>query len=118
MARFGISATELDVLSFFACEPERFDPDAVWFYNDNAYTTVRGRTTLTFAVQPSSGDVRLRLLFDDAVVYELNALAVDDLLYHRDGDRETLELRLDARDRLWVSVDPAISIRHQVIESF
>jgi hypothetical protein len=113
MAQSGISATELEILSFFACEPERRDADVIWFYNDNAYRVVRGRATLSFALQPSCADVRLRLLFDDVVVYEMNALAVDDVRYHRDGDRETLEIRIGARDTLWVTIDPAICLRHE-----
>jgi len=39
---------------------------------------------------------------------------VEDIRYHNDKDREILEIRLNDRDRLWLRVNPAITIAHQL----
>lgn len=111
-----ISAEELELLSFFEVEPDRLDADVPWPYNDFAYQVSRGEYSLSFAVQPAYRDVRIILKRGDTVLYELNAVGIDDLKYHNDKNHEVLEIVLNERDRLWLVLQPDITIRHQATE--
>lgn len=114
--RYGVSAGELDLLSFFACAPESLDKDVPWASNDHGYRIERGDAGLHFAIAPSCRDVRIRWSVGASLVYELNALAVEDVRYHRDSERETLEIAIDDRQSIFLSIDPAIVVRHEVRE--
>lgn len=113
-----ITATELDLLTFFEAEPHRADADEPWLLNDMAYEYSAGRNRLSFAVAPSYKDVRIVLRDDERVLYELNAMAVDDIEYLSDGGgrNESLRITLSARDTLTIRLKPAIAIT-QVLTS-
>ena len=110
----SISAEELDLLTFFEVEPKMREVDIPWLYNDSVYEVVREDLHLSFAVAPSYKDVRIILKRGEHLLYELNAMDVEDIRYHNEKDREILEIRLNDRDRLWLRVKPAITIAHQL----
>lgn len=111
-----ISAQEWELLSFFAVEPQRLDPDIGWPYNDFSYVIERDDLTLTCAIAPAYKDVRLTLTRNDGTLYELNALSVADVRYRRDDGTEVIEIVLSERESIRLCVEPHISIR-QVIRA-
>ena len=111
-----ITIEELDLLGFFSVEPTRLDPDVPWPYNDFAYAVERGGFSLSFAIAPAYRDVRIVLTSGSETTYELTAVGVEDVRYHKDGARETLEIVVTPRERLWLRIWPSISIRHQVTD--
>jgi len=108
-----VSATELDLLTIFECQPELRDEDEPWFLNDALYAFRDGSMSGSFAIAPSSRDVRLILKMDNEVVYEFNGLDVADVLYRDENGQETLEIVINATDRISVRLKPAISVRHE-----
>jgi hypothetical protein len=112
-----ISAEELDLLSFFSSEPKQRDADVPWPYNDSLYEANVDGVSLSFAVAPAYKDVRIILKTGEHIVYELNAVGVDDVKYHNDGGRETLEIIVSPRDRLWLRVAPRIQVSHTLAAS-
>lgn len=112
-----LSANELDLLTFFECKPELQDKDVVWIYNDALYTFTAGGLSISCAIAPSYKDVRLILKNEKGVLYELNAMGVDDIRYHNDGGRETLEIIIKGSDRLWLYLKPTISITQEIKET-
>ncbi|WOB06864.1 hypothetical protein [Piscinibacter gummiphilus] len=112
-----ITADELELLTFFAIEPKRLDPETTWPYNDFVYEVKRGDMSLSFAIHPAYKDVRIILKHLCASLYELNAVGVEDLKYHNDSGKESLEVIISAKDKLWLRIDPSICIGHQTSES-
>jgi len=111
-----ITVDELELLGFFSVEPKRLDPDVPWPYNDFAYSVERGGLSLSFAVAPAYKDVRIIVSSGSETMYELNAVGVEDVKYHKDGVRETLEVVVTPRDRVWLRLWPHINIAHQVAD--
>lgn len=111
-----ITIEELDLLGFFAAEPTRLDPDVPWPYNDFLYAAERGGLSLSFALAPAYKDVRIIITLGTATVYELSAMGVDDVKYHKDGLLETLEIVVTPSDRLVLSIWPSIKIDHRSID--
>jgi len=111
-----ISATELDLLTFFEAEPSKRDAEVPWLYNDLLYEWQQESLSLTFAVAPSYKDVRIILKQADAAIYELNAVGVEDVRYHNDGGREALEVIIAPHDRLWISLKPHVFLGHEAKE--
>lgn len=109
----AISADDLDLLTFFECEPKLRDADVPWIYNDALYEFSLGGLSLSCAVAPSYKDVRLILKNGLHILYELNAMNVSDVRCHKDGNREALEIELSDHDRLLVRLKPSISISHE-----
>ena len=112
-----ISATDLDLLTFFETEPTARDEGTPWPYNDFAYVDWQNDFVLTFSVAPAYKDVRIVLARAEVTVYELNALSVEDVLYQREKGREILEIIVNSRDRLSLSLKPGVSIAHRVSEN-
>ncbi|WP_172205386.1 hypothetical protein [Niveibacterium sp. COAC-50] len=112
----AISADELDLLTFFECEPKLRDADVPWTYNDALYEFSLGELSLSCAVAPSYRDVRIILKSGTHILYELNAMGVADVRYHNEGNRELLEIELGNHDQLWVRLKPAIGICHEARE--
>ena len=112
----SISVDELDLLTFFECEPKTLDSDMPWVYNDLLYEFTSGEYSLSFAIAPAYIDVRLNIKREQEMFYELNALGMDNVIYHSDNGRETLELVINAQDRLWLRLKPHISITHDAKE--
>lgn len=108
----SLTLDAFQLLNFFGVEPVRLDADTPWPYNDFSYEIIRGDLVLAFSLFPAYKDVRITLNRNGATVYELSAMCVDDIRYHNEKQRETLEIVLNPRDVLWLAVSPAISIRH------
>lgn len=111
-----ITATELDLLTFFEVEPKKLDPDISWPYNDFLYEVVRDDLSLSFSVAPAYKDIRIIFKKGEVVLYELNAVGVEDLKYHNDKGRETLEIVIHEEDILWLCLKPTIYLKHEARE--
>lgn len=109
-----ISAEELDLLSFFEVEPKKKDRDVPWPYNDFLYEVVQGDLRLSCAVAPAYKDVRIILKRGASVIYELRAMDLTDVKYHKDKGREVLAFVLNARETVWLRLKPEISISQEV----
>ncbi len=107
-----ISASELDLLTFFESEPTFLDPKDPWPYTDAAYSVIRGDLELSFSVAPAYKDVRIVLKREAETLYELNAVGVLDVKYHYDSGRETLETAFVNGGSLFLKLKPAISLSH------
>ena len=101
-------------LTFFATSPAQLDPDVPWTYNDSVYEVADGRVQISFAIAPSVKDVRVVLKSDGVLLYELNAVGIEDVKYHDDKGRESLEIMVFARESVWLRIKPQISIAHNL----
>ena len=113
----SISASELDLLSFFGTEPKRLDPDVAWPYNEFLYELQVAHILLAFSIEPASRDVRMVLKAGPAILYELAATGLKDVRYHNDSGRETLEISVSDGDTLWLKVAPSIELNHSASPS-
>jgi hypothetical protein len=111
-----ITASDLDLLTFFEVEPKLRDADIPWPYNDFLYETTRGDFQISFAVAPAYKDVRFILSLNGRVLYELNAVGVDDVRYEKDGSGELLEVMVSSRESLTIRLRPKVSIDHRIAE--
>jgi len=105
-----ITAQEWELLSFFEVEPELLDSGEPWIFNDALYRVTHEDLVLTFAVQPSYRDVRLTLVVNGQTTYELSAMGVDDVLYRKEDGVETIEIRLEERHSVLLSLKPHLKI--------
>ena len=112
----GVTATELELLTFFEMVPKLRDQDVPWMYNDALYEVRQADLTLSFAVAPGYKDMRLILKRGGHTLYEMNALGIEDIKYHNDSGREALEIVITSQDRLIVRLKPQISVLHEVRE--
>jgi hypothetical protein len=109
-----LTATELDLLTFFEVLPKLRDEGDPWCYNDAAYEVRRGEFSLSFSVAPAYKDVRLILKRTEHTLYEFNAMDIEDLKYEKTRGGEVLEIVVTARDSLILRLDPDISISHSL----
>jgi len=107
-----VSATELELLTFFEVPPDLADPAAPWCYNDALYQAGRDGIDLSFALSPADHDVRIILKHGTRCLYELNAVGARDVRYLLDGARETLEVVLATNDKLFLNLKPSVTISH------
>lgn len=105
-----ISAEEHQFLSFFEVEPVSRDRDEPWQYNDSVYTVHRDGLTLTFAIDPAYKDIRITLTKEESQFYDLSLTGVDDVLYHKDSNKESLECILTDNHSILLSLKPHIRI--------
>jgi hypothetical protein len=112
----GITATDLDLLTFFEVEPKPRDPDVPWPYNDLLYEATRGEFHISCAVAPAYKDVRLILSINGSKLYELNAVGVNDVRSEKDASGELLEIIISSRDSLTLRLRPEVSIDHHVAD--
>jgi hypothetical protein len=112
-----ISASELDLLQFFEVTPTAQDPDGPWDYNDWLFEVSIQGIHLKFSIAPAYRDVRLKVQLGDRVLYELNSMGVEDVVFHEKPDREVLEIRLTERDRMFLRLRPQIELAHQLSEA-
>src|SRR5690606_27380947 len=102
----GFSVDEHQLLCFFEAEPRRADPDVPWPYNSFTYRASVGAYEVSFGIAPAHGDLSLAVRHAGAELYQLTALSVDDVRYHRDGTRETLEIVISPGQRLFLRLRP------------
>jgi hypothetical protein len=110
----AISAEEWELVSFFEENPEYVDPNDPWPYTDALFRVEQGARVLTFAVMPAYRDVRIVLRESDQVLYELNAMAVVDVRYRREGSVELLDVVLGEYETLTLSLKPTLRLDHKV----
>src|SRR5262249_21213902 len=72
----GITATELQLLACFGVEPHLLEARVPWCYNEAAYVLVLDDLSVSFAVQPSSRDLRLISCRGKRRLYGLHAVGV------------------------------------------
>ena len=106
-----VSAGEHELLSFFGVPPNSLDADVPWVYNASTYEAVDSATHVSFTISPSYKDVRILLTHRGTLLYELDAIDVDDVRYHCDKGRECLEVVVTKRNSIWLSLNPHIVIR-------
>lgn len=111
-----LSVDEYDLVAFFEVMPAPADRDVSWAYNDSVYEVSRNNFHLIFALVPASRDIRIKLKVGELLVYELNAMGIQDVKVHREKGRESLEIILAARDSLWIRLRPEVSIDHHIGE--
>ncbi len=109
-----ITATELDLLTFFESEPDRLDPNDPWHLNDSVYCYSDGKLQISFALAPTYKDVRIVLSEGGRKVYELQAMGVRDVAYLSEGRgrNESIVVTLHAFDTLTIRLKPNIEIAH------
>lgn len=112
--RMAIRAKEWELLSFFETEPRLLDSDVVWDYNDALYEIKRESLGLSFAIAPAYQDVRIVLKAEGARIYELNAMAVNDVMYSSHDGIEQLRIVLSDDEQLTLKVKPSIELLHAV----
>jgi hypothetical protein len=105
-----LTATELELLTFFEVLPKLRDEGDPWNYNDAAYEVQRADVSLTFSVAPAYKDVRLVLKRGEHLLYELNAMDIEDLKYENNRGREALEIAITTRESIRLQLKPEISI--------
>lgn len=109
-----LSVNELDLLEFFGTEPTPLDADICWKYNDSVYEVKESDLCLTFAITPASRDVRIRLLWQNRAIFELNAVDVDDVRVLGERRRRVLEVHLSTGNIVWLHVKPSITLHQKV----
>jgi hypothetical protein len=112
-----ISVDEYDLLEFFGTIPAQCDAGLPWMYNDSAYEVTDGNTQMSFALVPSSKDVRILLKKGDSSLYELNAMSVDDVKLHDDKRCKSLEVIVSPRESIWLRLKPTIFITHSITDA-
>jgi hypothetical protein len=110
----NLSIDEYDLLHFFSAAPTQLDKDVPWQYNDSAYEASDSHVRVSFAIAPAAKDVRILLTIVGACVYEFHALGVEDVRYHQEKARESLEVVVAQWHSVWLSLKPQISIRQSV----
>jgi len=113
----ALSIDEYALLDFFGTLPVQRDEDVPWVYNDSAYEVTSGETQVSFALAPADRDVRVLLRVRGVLVYELDAMGVDDVKYHNDKGRESLQVIISQRQSIWLRVKPEISLAERISES-
>jgi hypothetical protein len=106
----SLSVEEVELLSFFEVEPSRADRDIPWPYNDYTFEVASGDFDVTFGIAPSYGDVSLKASLNGNEVYSLISMAITDLRYHKNADRETLEIVISETDSIWLRLRPTFQI--------
>lgn len=109
-----LSVDEFSLLNFFGAVPVQVDDDVPWVYNDSAYEVTTGQVQVFFAVAPADRDVRIRLRLRGIVLYELNAMGVQDVRLHNDKGREWLEVIVSPRQSIRLRIAPEISVAESV----
>ena len=106
----AVTVTEFELLDFFGVIPKLRDPDDPWPYNDALYEVQSGNLSLSFALAPSYKDVRLIFSCSGTKLYELNATGVQDVMHRKEGERESLEIKINDQDTLFLFLTPSIEL--------
>ena len=95
-----VSFDEVDLLSFFEVDPRVAGNNMAWDLNNSVYETGDGQRDISFRITPRSKDVSIVLKSGDAVVSELHAAYVNDVRYHKEKGRESLEIVISSEDSI------------------
>jgi hypothetical protein len=116
MTTSSITVDEIQLLSFFAVQPVTLDREAPWPYTSYSFEVLIGGVSVVFKIEPAYRDVRLVVKVGDSILYDLTAKLVKDVIYHQDTNRETLEILVNDRDRLWLALRPEVRVIHDVAQ--
>ncbi|MDF2626855.1 MAG: hypothetical protein K0R39_686 [Symbiobacteriaceae bacterium] len=105
-----VSVEEWNLLSFFNTMPTPLDPDVPWPYNDFLFQVEQEDMALSFSIAPAYKDIRLLLMLRGQKIFEVNAVGVDDVRYHKRNGCESLEVVLTDQVALWLRLSPRIQI--------
>ena len=73
-----------ELLSFFSVEPQRFDPERPWPYNDFLYQVDVGPYAISFTISPADKDLSFSVTHNGLQIYAFKATALKDVRYHKD----------------------------------
>ncbi len=113
----GITAEELELLSFFEVEPTRADPGIPWPYNDLTYKVELGSYAVVFGIAPSYPDLSFSISHNGSEIYSFTGLAIKDVRFHKNQDFETLEIVISDKDAIWLRLRPTIMITQRAGEA-
>ncbi len=107
----NIKADELDLMTFFECDPKLLDPEDPWFYNDASYNYRKNDDSIIFSLAPSARDVRIIHTIDDVLVFEFNSMEILDVVYFIDEScNEWLTVQISECSKIVISLKPHIKI--------
>jgi hypothetical protein len=108
-----ITASELELMTFFECAPAQLDRDVPWPYDCFTYEFHSPTESLKFEIHPAMPTVELSVVKDGETVFTLSADTPLDVRVHLDAERETLELKLSEKHKIFITKLPRIVIREQ-----
>ncbi len=106
----GVRATELQLLACLGVEPQELEPGIPWYYNTATYTLALGRWHIEFLLQPSSGEVQLRIDCAGQRCFEFSATAVRDVRVIDQPGVDVVEIVMEERSRLTLQLRPSVKI--------
>ena len=108
------SVEDFELLSFFEVLPKPADPDTPWPYNDFLYQVQLGTYLVSCSIHPAYKDLSLSICNDGTEIYRFSALSLNDIRYHKDADRETLEMVISDRESILLRLRPSVFIGQEV----
>jgi hypothetical protein len=108
----AITASELDLLTFFEVDPFRLDANVPWIYNSLTYKVNQDEWSLSFEIAPSYKSVKIDLMYSGRLVYGFQG-APEDINYVKKGKSESLEIRLSKTASLLIFLKANIVIHHR-----
>jgi len=110
----SVAVQELELLSFFAVEPQLAAGDQGWPYNGFVYRARSGEVSVEFEIWPADNSVRLAISGAGQPHYELTCSYVEDVRYHLENQIETLEIIISGRNTVWFQMLPSVLLRQFV----
>lgn len=111
-----VTVEELELSSFLGVEPTRADRDIPWPYNVFSYLLEIGGYTVLFRIDPACKDLSLSVAHNGSELYSFRSVSIKDVRYHKDADRETLEIAVSDRDTIWFRLRPGLLITQEAGE--
>jgi hypothetical protein len=105
-----VTATELEVLACLGVEPQMLDSDVPWCYNDAAYLVEVDGLSVSFAVAPGFGDVRLIVRRGDQRLFEFSAVGVRDVRVIDEPGVDAVEVVMAEESWLRLQLRPAFEV--------
>lgn len=106
----GICATERQLLACFGVEPQWLEAGIPWYYNTATYTLALDRWHIEFVLQPSSGEVLLRIDCAGQRCFEFSATAVRDVRVIDQPGVDAVEIVMEEHSRLTLQLRPSVKI--------
>ncbi len=110
-----LTVEELDLITFFECEPKMANNDVPWRYNDSVYVYSSRGESISFAIAPEYRDVRLIFSGTQGTHFEFNAMSVHDVRYRSETGREYLEVIVSKTFSMTLCLKPTIRIIQKYI---
>ena len=109
-----LQITEQDLICFFeSAHVSRVYGDD-WYDSDSVYEKKFDTgMTVTFALHPIHKDMRLCIFQGDKVIYDMQAVSVNDISYIKEKDTDCLKINLNATDWIEVKIKPELEIKQK-----